>query len=243
MKFVIYCHTCVHNGKSYVGLTSKTLVSRWNGHVHLAFDERPRLKLRKFAFQSAIKKYGVTCWRHQVLQDDISTLEQACAAEVYWIKKLCTLLPSGYNETSGGRGVFLSEEGRERHRRATREALNRPDVRARYLEGIRRGHSTPEFLAKNRIAQRIAQSRCDVAERKRQAMKRFCAAEGWVSPTARPVEQLTKSGERIAIFGSAIDASRATGVNYTHLTEVARGLRKYSGGYIWRYLDIGEKHE
>jgi hypothetical protein len=223
--------------KSYVGVTKRSMEKRWRDHICLAFDRRKRSKFRKYSFQNAIKKHGTDCWKHVILQDGIETIEDAFSAEVFWIEKMATLVPNGYNETTGGRGIPLTEEGKIRHRLATKEALARPDIRQRYLDGIRKSHSTPEFLAKNRLAQKIAQNRPDVIEKKRKKMKQFCDSDKFISPVARCVEQLTKDGLFLASFNSATEAAKATGTNYVHLCEVARGKRKYSGGFSWRYLD------
>lgn len=238
ISYVIYRHTCLVTGKSYVGYTKKTIEQRWNEHVSLAFDCRERSRYRKYHFQNAIKTHGVCQWTHELLQDKICSLQEACDAEIRWINELKTLSPNGYNETIGGRGVFMTDEGRERHKNATRAALARQDVRQRYLDGIRRGHSTETFILNNRIAQKIAQNKPDVIEKKRAKMKELCNKPEYTSPCARPIEQLTKDCVSVALYASAKEAARVTGVNYTKITEVARGNRKFSGGFRWRYLPL-----
>jgi hypothetical protein len=233
-SYLVYKHTCLVTGLSYVGYTKKTIEQRWNEHVSIAFDRRPHVK--KHFFQNAIKKYGTDAWVHEVLCDGINSLSQALDFEVNSIKNVGSLAPNGYNETLGGRGVNLTCEGRERHRIATFIALNKPDVRQRYLDGIRRSHKTLSFLEKNRAAQKIAQNRPDVIEKKRTKMKELYADSAYVSPVARVVHQFDLCGNFIREFKSAIDASRLTGTNYSKITEVARGLRKQSGGFVWRYV-------
>jgi hypothetical protein len=49
---------------------------------------------------------------------------------------------------------------------------------------------------------------------------------------------MTKNWESIKVFESAKLAHKETGVNYTKITEVARGKRQFSGGYRWRYIDL-----
>lgn len=220
-------------GKAYVGYTSKSMEERWNEHVSLANDDRSTVKKR--AFQNAIKKYGKESFVHEVLIKDIEEHVDACENEIRLIEEHRTLEPNGYNQTKGGDGVKLNEEGRERHRIATKKALNDPVIRQRYLEGIRRSHSTPEFLEKNRAAQRIAQRRPDVIEKKRRKMLEHVSNPEYRSPVSRSVVQLTLTGEFVAKFSSAREASTKTGCNYSKITEVARGLRKKTGGFTWRY--------
>lgn len=236
--YTIYMHTNVITGKSYVGLTKNSAERRWAEHVYIAFNRRLKSQYRRYHFQNSIKLYGVNVWLHSILQDSIPTIKEAQDAEVRWIADLETLSPNGYNETRGGGGVIImTAEGKERHRQATIAALSDPEVHQRYLDGIRRSHTTPEFRKKNSAAQKIAQNRSDVCELKRKKMKERCSKSDYCSPVARRIEQLSLQGERIAVFKSAIEAAKLTGVNYCHLTEVARGLRRRSGGFVWRYLD------
>ena len=240
---IVYMHTCHVTGKSYIGITKKSIEERWSEHVALAFDRRPRSKYRKYHFQNAIKEHGIESWDHVVLVENIVGRKNAGIEEMRLIRELGTISPRGYNETSGGAGVSLTREGRERHRLATREALHRPDVRARFLAGIRRGHSAPEFIENNRVAQKLAQCRPDVAKKKCEAMREFCGKDDYVSPVAWTVEQLTKDGEHIATYGSVKLAALITGANYSKITEVARGLRQFTHGCRWRYLRRSKEHD
>jgi hypothetical protein len=234
--YVVYCHTCLETGKSYVGLTKKSIERRWLEHVYIAFNRVPSRDHRRFCFQDAIKKHGVGAWRHETLQEGIETLDEACEAEVSWISKLNTVVPHGYNQTHGGKVTRLSDEAKERHRLATSLALQREDVKARHIAGVRAGHNTPEYLAKNTETQRIAQSRPEVAEKKRSVMKERCSNEGWQSPVSKRVKQYARDGVFLAEHESATVAARASNVNYTNLCETARGLRKSCGGFVWRYV-------
>jgi group I intron endonuclease len=233
--WIVYCHTCSLTGKSYVGYTKKTLEQRWNEHVALAFDARTSKK--KYQFNKAIQKYGVEAWSHEVIQKDLGSLEHACEVEKRLIAERNTLTPTGYNEIEGGRGVKLTAEGKDRHRVAIKAALHRPDVRARYLEGIRRSHCTPEFIARNKAAQKIAQNRPEVIALKRKSMLERANQPGYVGPRAKAVEQIEPStGAIVATFDSVTQASKVTGINLSKITEVARGSRKRSGGFNWRYV-------
>lgn len=62
-------------------------------------------------------------------------------------------------------------------------------------------------------------------------------ALGGNSPKAKAVQQLTPAGEVLATFDSIGDASRATGVDAAHISEVCRNVpkRKTAGGYVWRW--------
>lgn len=95
MKFYVYRHTNLKNGKSYIGWTSRNIYTRWNEHVY-------RSKKSKLRFHLAIQKYGTHCWKHDVLET-LSSADAAKNVEKIWIKKLSTNM-TGYNLTSGGDG-------------------------------------------------------------------------------------------------------------------------------------------
>lgn len=50
----------------------------------------------------------------------------------------------------------------------------------------------------------------------------------------KPIEQLTLDGKVVASFESAIEAQRKTGIDFSHIRKVVRGIDKSAGGYKWR---------
>lgn len=54
----------------------------------------------------------------------------------------------------------------------------------------------------------------------------------------KKVEQLTKSGEVVAIYLSTKDASRQTGVNQSNINQCCLNRPHYhtAGGYLWRFI-------
>ena len=51
---------------------------------------------------------------------------------------------------------------------------------------------------------------------------------------AVPVAQY-KEGNKICVYDNARIASNKTGVNHSHILDVANGKRKTAGGYVWMY--------
>lgn len=51
------------------------------------------------------------------------------------------------------------------------------------------------------------------------------------------VSQYSKEGELIATFESIREASQTTGISDKHISSVCRGLRKTTGGYVWKHVD------
>jgi predicted GIY-YIG superfamily endonuclease len=95
---VIYLITHTASGKQYVGLTIQTLERRWKYHVEQALagyikgDE---------SLHYAIRQYGLDAFEIRQIDQGISK-ENLENKEKQWIKKLRTLVPFGYNISSGG---------------------------------------------------------------------------------------------------------------------------------------------
>ena len=90
---VIYKHTCP-NGKCYIGQTKQKVNNRWqngNGYKNCTL------------FYRAIQKYGWENIKHEIIEDNIETQEEADEKEIYYIKKFNSLKPNGYNLLKGGK--------------------------------------------------------------------------------------------------------------------------------------------
>lgn len=86
------------NGKSYIGITSKTTRSRFTDHVHQSARNETRS-----ALHAAFRKYGRSNFKAETIAsaadyESLLKMEQA-AIEIY-----ATAAPSGYNITLGGQG-------------------------------------------------------------------------------------------------------------------------------------------
>ena len=75
------------NGKRYVGQTKQYPEERWHHH---------RSTAKQYELQRDIARFWKRQFSMRVLQY-CTTQEVANAAEIRWIKKLCTMAPKGYN--------------------------------------------------------------------------------------------------------------------------------------------------
>lgn len=108
MSWCIYKHTNKVNGKVYIGQTCQRPEDRWrNGKGY----EGP------YCFYYAIQKYGWDNFSHEILENNLPTVEIANEREKYYIKLYhsCVYDPecNGYNSTFGGEGVSTWSEKEE----------------------------------------------------------------------------------------------------------------------------------
>lgn len=150
-SWIIYQHVRRDNGKSYIGLTCKTLNERWEEHVKASETGS------KLPFHSAIRITSKDVWEHIILREDITSREEAEELEVKFIKELKTRTNEcGYNCTIGGmgnRGTTVSEETRKKISNASR-GIKKPKefgdkIRQRLL-GQTRSEETKQKLSKAR---------------------------------------------------------------------------------------------
>lgn len=87
----IYRHISPSN-KSYIGITSQNPLIRWKNGA--GYDKQTK-------FGKAIQKYGWDNFTHEIIEDGISTLEEAREREKHWISVYDTF-KNGYNSTLGG---------------------------------------------------------------------------------------------------------------------------------------------
>ena len=98
---IIYLITNKTTKKKYVGVCVRSLEERWsgsNGHVDSAKKGK---YTNKNSLQTAIREYGEKdFWLDEL--DNGSSIPDLAAKEKYWIDKLETLFPNGYNLNKGG---------------------------------------------------------------------------------------------------------------------------------------------
>lgn len=97
----IYLITNTVNGKQYVGQTIHTLSERWANHCSKNSG--------CIALKNAIHKYGKDSFKIEEI-DTASKREDLDEKERFWISKLNTLSPNGYNLKSGGEHPVFTDE-------------------------------------------------------------------------------------------------------------------------------------
>lgn len=213
-KWLIYCHINKLNGKRYIGLTkhSDNPNQRWaNGKSYPANHHR--------LFAAAIQKYGGDNFEHQILEANISTIEEANQQEQYWIAYYHTYVKDplcwGYNLTiggDGGRGRVMSEAERE-YRRQLKLGTKASEETRRKMSEVRKGkkqNMTPKKIAAcKKSAEAMSASR----------RKKVCCVE---------------NGQ---VFESITAAAKSVGVAETTLGACLNGRQKTAGGRHWKYIE------
>lgn len=93
----IYKITNLINGKIYVG-QSIDIIERWKQHGYKAFNSNERAY--NSAIHLAFRKYGIENFQLEILEE--CPANELDEKEKYWIEKLNTLTPKGYNILQGG---------------------------------------------------------------------------------------------------------------------------------------------
>lgn len=124
----IYLLRNLTNGKGYVGQHSSMKPdNRWREHIRAATVANSSCVLHR-----AIRKYGVEHFSAEIIwSGPISKLHEK---EAFYIAKLGTLLPLGYNMTLGGegtRGFKHSEASKCKSRASNKKTYADPLLRAR----------------------------------------------------------------------------------------------------------------
>jgi group I intron endonuclease len=105
MFYKIYLITNLLNKKQYVGITKFSIEERFLQHTR-----------RGFLLTEAIQKYGKEQFLIELIEK-VESIERAYELEQYYIKKYDTKVPSGYNLTDGGDGLYgvvIDDEDRKR---------------------------------------------------------------------------------------------------------------------------------
>lgn len=110
----IYCVTNQVSGKQYVGLTTKSVESRWETHIRDS-------KSSNTVLGKALRKYGSEAFT-VVAIDIAETEEQLSHKEKFWIAELNTIVPNGYNLKEGG---FFGKATPALQKRLSRSAYRR----------------------------------------------------------------------------------------------------------------------
>lgn len=140
-SYCVYKHTCMDNGKVYIGITSRKPETRWgcNGYNYR----------NNAHFQNAIKKHGWNNFTHEILYSGL-TLDEAKQLEIFLITVfMSNRREFGYNKSSGGdpgNGVPCTEEKKAKIRAGRLGYKCSEETRRKISEANKR--RSPELIRK-----------------------------------------------------------------------------------------------
>ena len=106
MSWCIYRHTDQLNGMCYIGQTKNRPEERWGKDGK---EYAPSKGKKPTKFYQRIQQIGWNNFTHEIIEDNIPTLELANEREKYWIE-FYDSYNHGYNSTIGGAGAVRPKE-------------------------------------------------------------------------------------------------------------------------------------
>lgn len=218
MRYSVYKHTNLSNGKSYVGVTSLKPEKRWKGG--LGYKKQPK-------FFSAILKHGWDGFSHEVLAvcDDEYVAYQT---EIALIEKF-DCIDNGYNVAQGGRDMSCAFE---------RKAVDKYDLDT--------GNLICTYPSAIEAANDVGASDSHISECCN-GIHETAAGFGWAYH-GMPYKKLShcyryakiekvdpRTWEVLATYDSQKDAAEDAGVSKSLINLCCKGKLKTGAGYVWRY--------
>ncbi len=163
----VYVLTNTVTGMQYVGKTERCTrddkdLPRWEQHIDASQCRAPKTSIHR-----AIKKYGASKFTAEVVRH-CRFKHTLNAAEKYWIKKLNTVTPNGYNLTAGGDGVEFTTDIRARMSASAKARFKTPEGVAhqqRMCSSARVALASAEVRVKHVATMRSPEMRAKMAER------------------------------------------------------------------------------
>lgn len=97
-KVFIYCYTNLINNKKYIGQTND-IKRRKKQHIQDSIHNHNEARYNQ-VFHQAIRKYGIDNFQFEILEE-CKDRNSANKQENYWINKLNSMTPNGYNNSEG----------------------------------------------------------------------------------------------------------------------------------------------
>ena len=213
-KGIVYRVIHKTSGKSYIGVTTKSLEARKKDHV------KKSKKGKSYAFQFAIATYGSEAFTW-TQTDTGSSLDELAQKEKEYILKYNSK-EAGFNCDNGGsipKTVFqYSLSGTLIN--SFSSLANAGNAVSAAKSGISKAALGISKTCKGYYWSYSSTFPKHINDNRRKV-----------------VHQLTMEGEFVSEYESVSEASKQTGYNKTSIAKVCRGERKNCGGSLWRYKE------
>ena len=238
VEYKIYLLTYPATGKSYVGVTSMSLEERW--HDGQGYKNQPII-------YNDICEYGWNNFEHSLI-DTAFTYEESRNKERFYIEKMNTLFPNGYNVISGETGtpnrlwtstiIKIDEDGNILQKFSSSKQLKRfytknqirtireclfsvqKDFRPRFYEGVYWGFQ-------DIYTQMMQNLGATISRRK----------NGLHTGVAKKLQQISMDGTVVHIFSSQREAVRNIPGAKKSTMQAAINSNKIYLGFYWEYIE------
>lgn len=238
VEYKIYLLKCRVTGKSYVGVTSRSLEERW--HDGQGYKNQPII-------YNDICEYGWNNFEHSLI-DTAFTYKESREKERFYIKTMNSLFPNGYNIISGETGlpnrlrkstiIKIDENGNilqkfssskqlkrcytKNQTRTIRECLFsvQKDFRPRFYEGGYWGFQ-------DIYTQMMQNLGATISRRK----------NGLHTGVAKKLQQISVDGTVVHIFSSQREAVRNIPGAKKSTMQAAISSNKIYLGFYWEYIE------
>lgn len=215
----IYKITNNISGKCYIGETLKSNPElRWNEH---------KRKIEKgIGCPALLKKYGVDNFSFKVLI--ICFDEDRYFYEKEYIKKYNSIVPNGYNLTSGGEGGGFygkkhSDETILRITKASKQKyIDNPELREKNSNRLKVLYKNPENIEKLKKSMKNSSIFSNLKKN-----------ENGFGFAKIKVKQYTINGEFIKEYNSMKEAGEAVNMTYRNISKCINGKQKTCAGFKW----------
>lgn len=177
----LYRIICTANGKSYIGVTSRGLVSRLRRHC---YDARAQRK-EGSALHAAIRRYGAGAFSIEKIGEALDW-PSLLAMERAAIALYATFVPTGYNLTLGGEGMLGLVKSEDTRRKIAAGNTGKRHT-AEHRAKISAAHKGKIVSAESRAKQSAARRGMRFTEEHRAAL---AASHKGKSPSPEHMERL-----------------------------------------------------
>lgn len=238
-KNVIYLIEFNGTDKLYVGQTSLTVYDRTYGHIYEAVKQNSDNLCSK-----AIRKHRnlkVSILEHCNTEEELNALEE------FYIEKLNTIMPFGYNLQPGGNNYKHSQETIEKLRVATKKRYEN----IKYLEQRRQTQSrvTKELWQKEEYRTKITESSKQLWQREDYRNKVLPKLLNARQKCCKQVYQYDFNLNLIAVYKNGPDAALNNGLKYNQSKNIVYAAKQNENktkddklmkcyGFIWSYSEL-----
>ena len=211
---IVYKVTNQETGKSYIGVTTRSIEERKADHIQKAN------KGTRGHFQEAIATYGADAFKWEQIDSANSTNELAEKERQYILQY--NSKEQGYNSDSGGGFKKIIYQ------------FNEAGVLINSFSSLKEIETTLNY-DKRRVS-----NACTTATLWKGSYWSY-SQNNTFKPTVdsrkKKVFQYSLNGEILAHYNSVAEASRITGLSKTCISRCCRGERRSSSGFLWKYQD------